>query len=76
LNTIRPIAVVNWPEELFQDHYNPAPEVDGTIAVRIDKLLMDVWKCVAMERTMETTTRGKYMLLFQEEDKEKAKQSI
>jgi hypothetical protein len=35
LNTIRPIAVVNWPEELFKDYYNPATEVEGTIAVRI-----------------------------------------
>jgi hypothetical protein len=76
LNTLRPIAVVNWPEELFMDHYNPASEVEGTIAVRIDKLLKDVWKCVSIERTMETTTRGKYMLLFKDNDIEKAKQSI
>jgi hypothetical protein len=47
---------VNWPEELFHDHYNPAPEIEGTIAVRIDKLLMNVWKCVGIERTMETET--------------------
>jgi hypothetical protein len=39
LNTLRPLAVVNWPEELFQDHYNLAPDVEGTIAIKIDKLL-------------------------------------
>jgi hypothetical protein len=32
LNTLRPIAVVNWPEELFHNHYNPAPNIEGTIA--------------------------------------------
>jgi hypothetical protein len=42
LNTLRPIAVVNWPEELFLDHYNPAPGVAGTVAIRIDKLFTSV----------------------------------
>jgi hypothetical protein len=76
LNNLRSIVVVNWPEELFNDHYNPAPDIEGTIAVRVDKLLMNVWKCVAIEKTMETKTRGKYMILFKEEDIEKAKVSI
>jgi hypothetical protein len=34
LNTLRPIvAVVNCPEELFCDHYNPAPGIEGIITV-------------------------------------------
>jgi hypothetical protein len=76
LNKLRSIAVVNWPEELFLDHYNPAPDVTGTLAIRIDNLFMNVWNCVAIERTMDTETRGKYLLIFQEEDMEKAKESI
>jgi hypothetical protein len=65
---------VNWPEELSHDFYNPAPGIDGTIAIRVDKLLTSVWKCVAIKKTMETETRGKYMLIFKEEDMEKAKE--
>jgi len=76
LNTLRSIAVVNWPEELFLDHYNPAPDIPGTLAKRIDNLLMNVWNCVAIEKTMDTETRGKYLLIFQEKDMEKAKESI
>ena len=76
LNTIRAIAVVNWPEELFYETYNPALGVTGTVAKQVDKLLLDAWHCVAIERTMETTTRGKYLLLFREQDMEKAKESI
>jgi hypothetical protein len=76
LNTLRSITVVNWPEELFNDYYNPASSIEGTIAIRVDKLLMNVWKCVAIEKTMDTETRGKYMLIFKEEDIEKAKESI
>jgi hypothetical protein len=76
LNTLRSISVVNWPEELFLDHYNPAPDVEGTVAIQIDKLFINVWKCVAIERTMETERRGKYLLIFKEEDMEKAKDSI
>ena len=76
LNTLRSITVVNWPEELFQDFYNPAPDVAGTVAKRIDKLLMNVWKCLAIEKTTDTDTRGKYLLIFQERDMEKAKESI
>jgi hypothetical protein len=34
LNTLRSVAVVNWPEELFLDHCNPAPGVTGTVANR------------------------------------------
>jgi hypothetical protein len=76
LNTLRSITVVNWPEELFLDHYNPASDVEGTIAKRVDKLLIEAWNCVAIERTTETDTRGKYLLIFQETDMEKAKTSI
>jgi hypothetical protein len=76
LNTLRSIAVVNWPEELFRDRYNPAPSITGTVAIQIDKLFMNVWNCVAIERTMETETRGKYLLIFKERDMEKAKESI
>jgi hypothetical protein len=74
LNTLRSIAVVNWPEELFFDHYNPAPAVEGTIHLRVDKILIEVWNCVAIERTTETESRGKYLLIFQETDMEKAKE--
>jgi hypothetical protein len=76
LNTLRSIAVVNWHEELFHDFYNPAPGIDGMIAIRVDEILMSAWKCVAIEKTMETETRGKYMLIFKEDDIEKAKESI
>jgi hypothetical protein len=76
LNTLRSITVVNWPEELFLDHYNPAADVEGTITIRVDKILIEVWNCVAIERTTETDTRGKYLLIFQETDMEKAKASI
>jgi len=76
LNTLRSITVVNWPEELFLDHYNPAAEVEGTIAIRVDKILTEVWNCVAIERTTETETRGKYLLIFQETDMERAKSTI
>jgi hypothetical protein len=76
LNTLRSITVVNWPEELFLDHYNPAADVEGTIAKRVDKILIEAWYCVAIERTTETDTRGKYLLIFQEKDMEKAKLSI
>ena len=76
LNTLRSITVVNWPEELFKDYYNPAADVEGTIAIRVDKILIEVWNCVAIERTTETDTRGKYLLTFQETDMEKAKASI
>jgi DNA-directed RNA polymerase subunit F len=67
---------VNWPEELFNDFYNPASGVEGTIAIRVDKLLMNVWKCAAIEKTMDTEARGKYMLIFKDEDIEKAKELI
>ncbi|OEU13909.1 hypothetical protein FRACYDRAFT_242263 [Fragilariopsis cylindrus CCMP1102] len=43
---------------------------------KLTNLLLDAWHCVAIERTMETTTRGKYLLLFREQDMEKAKESI
>jgi hypothetical protein len=76
LNTLRSITVVNWLEELFLDHYNPALEIDGTAAIRVDILFMNAWKCVAIKRTMDTETRGKYLLIFREEDMEKAKISI
>jgi hypothetical protein len=76
LNTLRSITVVNWPEELFLDHYNPATDIEGTIAKRVDKILIETWNCVAIERTTETDTRGKYLLIFQETDMEKAKASI
>jgi hypothetical protein len=76
LNTLRSITVVNWPEELFLDHYNPASDVAGTMAIRVDKILTETWNCVAIERTTETETRGKYLLIFQEADMEKAKASI
>jgi hypothetical protein len=76
LNTLRSIAVVNWPEELFLDHYNPAPDVTGTVAIRIDKLFTSVWNCVAIEKTTETDARGKYLLIFREIDMEKAKESL
>jgi hypothetical protein len=76
LNTLWSIAVVNWQEELYLDHYNPAPDITGTLAIRIDNLRMDVWNCVAIKRTMDTETRGKYLLIFQEEDMEKAKELI
>ena len=76
LNTLRSIAVVNWPEELFLDKYNSAPDVAGTMAMRIDNLLLNVWNCVAIEKTTDTTTKGKYLLIFQEKDMEKAKISI
>jgi hypothetical protein len=76
LNTLRSITVVNWPEELFLDHYNPAADVEGTIAIRVDKILIEKWNCVAIERTTETETRGKYLLIFQETDMERAKASI
>jgi len=74
--TLRSIAVVNWPEELFLDHYNPAPDVAGTVAIRIDKLFTSVWNCVAIEKTTETDARGKYLLIFREIDTEKAKESL
>jgi hypothetical protein len=67
---------VNWPEELFNDIYNLASGVEGTIAIRVDKLLMNVWKCVAIEKAMDTEVRGKYMLIFKDEDIEKVKESI
>jgi hypothetical protein len=35
LNTLRSIAVVNWPEVLFLDHYNPAPDITGTLAMEL-----------------------------------------
>ena len=73
LNTLRSITVVNWPEELFQDHYNPASTVTGTIPLRVDNLLMSSWNCVTIEKTTETQLRGKYLLIFQEKDMEKAK---
>jgi hypothetical protein len=76
LNTLRSITVVNWPEELFLDHYNPAADVEGTIAIRVDKILKEAWNCVAIERTTETETRGKYLLIFQEIDMERAKVTI
>ena len=76
MNKLRAIAVVNWPEELFLDHYNPALGVAGTVPIRVERLLMDVWKCAAIERTTETESRGKYLLLFRDEDMEKAKVSI
>jgi hypothetical protein len=76
LNTLRSITVVNWPEELFLDHYNPASDVEGTMAIRVDKILTEAWNCVAIERTTETEKRGKYLLIFQEADMEKAKASI
>jgi hypothetical protein len=59
---------VNWPEELFNDFYSPASGVEGTIAIRGDKLLINVWKCVAIEKTMDTEARGKYMLIIKDED--------
>jgi hypothetical protein len=68
LNTLRSIAVVNWPEESFRDHYNPAPSLAGTVAIRIDKLLISVWNCVAIERTKEADPRGKYLFIFKETD--------
>jgi hypothetical protein len=46
------------------------------MAIRVDRILMEVWNCVAIERTTETETRGKYILIFQEKDMEKAKASI
>jgi hypothetical protein len=64
LSTLRSITVVNWPEELFRDHYNPAPGVAGTVVIRIDKLLTSVWNCVAIEITKETDSRGKYLFIF------------
>ena len=76
LNTLRSVTVVNWPEELFQDHYNPASDVTGTIPLRVDSLLMNSWNCVAIEKTTDTQTRGKYLLIFQEKDMEKAKEYI
>jgi hypothetical protein len=76
LNTLRSITVVNWPEELFLDHYNPAADVEGTIAIRVDNILTEAWNCVAIERTTETETRGKYLLIFQETDMERAKSKI
>jgi hypothetical protein len=76
LNTLRSITVVNWPEELFLDHYNPAADVEGTMSIRVDKILIEAWNCVAIERTTETDTRGKYLLIFQETDMERAKVSI
>ena len=76
LNKLRAITVVNWPEELFREQYNPASEISGTVPIRVERLLMDVWKCVAIERTSDTETRGKYLLLFRDEDMEKAKDSI
>lgn len=33
MNKLRAIAVVNWPEELFLDPYNPAQEIAGTVAI-------------------------------------------
>jgi hypothetical protein len=76
LNTLRSITVVNWPEELFQDHYNPAPGVEGVVPIRVDKLLTGVWKYVAIERPKETQSRGKYLFIFKETDMEKAKEQI
>jgi hypothetical protein len=76
LNTLRSITVVNWPEELFLDHYNPAADVEGTIAIRVDRILTEKWNCVAIERTTETEKRGKYLLIFQETDMERAKAAI
>jgi hypothetical protein len=57
LNTLRSIDVVNWPEELFQDHYNPAPGVKGAVPIRVDKLITGIWKCVAIETTKEIESR-------------------
>jgi hypothetical protein len=77
LNTLRSIAVVNWPEELFLDYYNLAPGIVGrTVAIRIDKLFATVWNCVAIERTTGTEKSGKYLLIFKERDMEKAKESV
>jgi predicted HTH domain antitoxin len=75
-HVLRSIAVVNWPEKLFLDHYNPAPGILGKVAIRTDKLFMNVWNCVAIERRSETEKSGKYLLIFKGIDMEKAKESI
>jgi hypothetical protein len=62
--------------ELFQDYYNPSPDVEGTVAIRVDKLLTNAWHCVAIERTQETESRGKYLFIFRETDTEKAKEYL
>jgi hypothetical protein len=56
LNTLRSIAVVNWPEELFFDHYNPAPAVEGTIHLRVDKILIEV--CMELCSNREDNRNG------------------
>ena len=76
MNKLGSISVVNWPEELFLDHYNAASEIAGTIAIQVEKLLMDVWNCVAIEKTADTDTRGECLLLFRDQDIEKEKDTI
>ena len=73
-NQLRPITIMNCHQSVFEDKYDKL-KTDISIHVTVKQFLINVG-AISVEKTSETATKGKYIIIVPADKLEKAREAI